>query len=314
MGDITFGGNTVGHDVVELHRRAVSAFGERVEGVSDAAWRQPTPCNEWDVRALVDHLVVENLWVPPLVAGKRIDEVTDIPDGEVLGDDPQRAWDRSAAAALGAAEGASPDATTHLSFGDVPTAEYLWQLTIDALVHAWDLARATGQNETFDADLVAACADWFDGVEDAYRAAGVIGPAVDPDSDDALARLLGRLGRDASAQDPLGTIVRFNAAFDCQDLEALGGLMADDVTFVDTAPPNGTAHHGRAAVLEAFAAFFVGSPSARFEPLGGFVADGHVVVRWRYRWGDAAADHIDGIDVFTVTGGKVAEKLSFVKG
>jgi uncharacterized protein (TIGR03086 family) len=302
------------HDVVEMHRRAVHAFGERVNGVAETAWRQPTPCREWDVRALVDHLVVENLWIPPLLAGKRIDEVTGIPDGDVLGDDPLRAWDASAAEALAAAAQTPLDATTHLSFGDVPVAEYLWQLTVDALVHAWDLARATGQDETFDAGLVAACAEWFGGVEDDYRSAGVIGPAVESDSDDPLVRLVGRLGRDASAQDPLGAVARFIEAFNRQDLDALAGLMADDVAFVDTTPPNGTAHHGREAVLDAFASFFDESPSASFETLGGFVADRHVVIRWRYRWGEAPVDHIDGIDVFRVAGGKVTEKLSFVKG
>ena len=304
----------MGSDVVDLHRRAVDAFGERVKGVTGTDWHQPTPCSDWDVRDLVNHVVVENLWIPPLVAGKRIDEVTDIPDGDVLGDEPRLAWDQSAAEALAAAVRTPLDATTHLSFGDVPAAEYLWQLTVDALVHAWDLARATGQDETFDADLVAACAAWFGGVEDDYRAAGVIGPAVDSDSDDPVVRFVGRLGRDASEQDPIGAVVRFNEAFNRHDLDALARMMTDDVTFVDTAPPNGTAHHGRQAVLDAFASFFGGSPSASFETLGGFVADRHVVIRWRYRWGDESADHIDGIDVFTVAAGKIAEKLSFVKG
>ena len=304
----------MGHDVVELHRRATDAFGERVRGVGKAAWHQPTPCTEWDVRALVNHVVVENLWIPPLVAGKRIEDVTDIPDGDALGDDPQGAWDRSLADAVAATARTPLDATTHLSFGDVPAAEYLWQLTVDALVHAWDLARATGQDETFDADLVAACAEWFGGVEDAYRSAGVIGPAVVADGDDATARLVGRLGRDASAQDPLGAVVRFNDAFNRHDLDALAGLMTDDVVFIDTAPPNGTAHDGREAVLDAFASFFDESPSASFETLGGFVADRHVVIRWRYRWGNAPTDHIDGVDVFAVAGGKVAEKHAFVKG
>lgn len=313
-GHIAREGAAMGRDLVDLHRRAVDAFGERVHGVTADAWRQPTPCREWDVRALVNHVVGENLWIPPLLAGKRIDEVTDIPDGDVLGDDPQRAWDDSTVDAVAAAKRTSLDAVTHLSFGDVPAVEYLWQLTVDALVHAWDLAHATGQDETFDADLVAACAEWFGDVEDAYRSAGAIGPAVASDHDDPLVRFLGRLGRDASAADPLGAVVRFNGAFNRHDLGALSELMTDDVTFVDTAPPNGTAHHGREAVIAAFASFFDGSPSATFETLGGFVADRHVVIRWRYRWGDAPADHVDGVDVFTVAGGKVAEKLAFVKG
>jgi uncharacterized protein (TIGR03086 family) len=92
--------------------------------------------------------------------------------------------------------GATPlDSTVHLSFGDFPAEEYLWQLTADALVHAWDLARATGQDETLPAEVVDGCARWFDGVEEAYRAAGAIGPAVVVDGADPASALLGRFGR-----------------------------------------------------------------------------------------------------------------------
>jgi hypothetical protein len=84
------------------------------------------------------------------------------------------------------------------SFGDVPAEEYLWQLTADALIHAWDLARATGQDESLPPELVEACARWFDGTEDAYRAAGVIGPAVD--GADPAAAQLGRFGRDPTVK------------------------------------------------------------------------------------------------------------------
>jgi ketosteroid isomerase-like protein len=161
---------------------------------------------------------------------------------------------------------------------------------------------------------VVACADWFTGSEDAYRAAGVIGPAITTQSDDPLHRFVARLGRDASPHEPLAAVVRFNEAFGRHDLATLAELVTDDVTFVDTTPPDGTAHHGRAAALGAFGSFFEASPTARFETLGGFVADRRVVIRWRYRWGDDAGDHVDGVDLFTVTDGKIAEKLAFVKG
>ena len=106
-----------------------------------------------------------------------------------------RRWHESVGPALEAI-GATPlDSTVHLSFGDFPAEEYLWQLTADALVHSWDLARATGQDETLPAEVVDGCAQWFDGVEDAYRAAGAIGPAVVVDGADPAGALLGRFGR-----------------------------------------------------------------------------------------------------------------------
>jgi hypothetical protein len=105
---------------------------------------------------------------------------------------------RSADEALAAASGADLDTTVHLSFGDVPASEYLWQLTADAAIHAWDLARATAQDEALDATLVSGLAEWFAGVEELYRAAGAIGPAVEVDGGPQEV-LLGRFGRDPSA-------------------------------------------------------------------------------------------------------------------
>jgi uncharacterized protein (TIGR03086 family) len=190
-------------DVVALYRCAMEEFARRVHGVPDDAWSDPTPNDEWDVRALVNHLVGENLWAPPLLAGSTVDEVGDSFDGDLLGDEPVEAWDLSADEALAAAEGADLQATVHLSFGDVPAAEYLWQLTADAAVHAWDLARATGQSEQLDATVVAGVAEWFAGVEDMYRTAGAIGPAVEITGGPQDV-LLGRFGRDPAPRPAAG--------------------------------------------------------------------------------------------------------------
>ena len=76
-------------DVQRFHARAVEAFGERVRAVPDDRWNGSTPCTDWDVRALVNHLVGENLWTPPLFEGKTIAEIGDVYDGDVLGADPK---------------------------------------------------------------------------------------------------------------------------------------------------------------------------------------------------------------------------------
>jgi hypothetical protein len=55
--------------------------------------------------------------------------------------------------------------TVHLSFGDVPGAEYALQLAADHLVHAWDLARAIGADQSLDTDAVTAVREWFDAME-----------------------------------------------------------------------------------------------------------------------------------------------------
>ena len=185
-------------DVRELHAEGIQTFGAHLAAVPDEAWGWPTPCAEWDVRTLVNHVVGENRWLPPLLGGATVAEVGDALDGDLLGDDPHRSWEASARSALAAAEGVDLDGIVHLSFADVPASEYLWQLTADLLVHAWDLAHATGQAESIPADVVEPVATWFDSAEALYRGAGVIGPAVEVDGPDPFAVLLGRFGRDPS--------------------------------------------------------------------------------------------------------------------
>ncbi len=184
-------------DVPDLYRRATETFGTYVHAVPDDRWSAPTPCSEWDVRTLVNHLVGENRWAPPLLAGKTIAEVGDRFDGDLLGDDPKAAWDDSAGEAVAAVQGdGAMERTVHLSFGDFPGREYTLQLFADTLIHGWDLARAIGVDERLDPDLVDACAAWFGGVEDTYRAGGAIAPRPEMPADaDPQTRLLAMFGR-----------------------------------------------------------------------------------------------------------------------
>ena len=183
-------------DVRDMHSEAIEAFSAHVDGVPPGAWGQPTPCEGWDVRALVNHVVGENRWVPPLMHGSTVADVGGALDGDLLGDDPIAAWRQSIPPALEAAASTDLAQPVHLSFGDLPAEQYLWQLTCDALVHSWDLAHATDQVESVPAEVVEACAAWFDGAEDLYRSSGAIGARVEVHSEDPFAVLLGRFGRD----------------------------------------------------------------------------------------------------------------------
>ena len=184
-------------DVPDLYRRATAAFSEHVHAVPDDHWSAPTPCTEWDVRTLVNHLVSENRWLPPLLAGATIAEVGDRFEGDLLGDVPKAAWDDSAKEAVAAMQDdGAMERTVHLSFGDFPGHEYGMQIFADTLIHGWDLARAIGGDDRMDPELVEACASWFAAVEDAYRAGGAIAerPEVPADAD-AQTRLLAAFGR-----------------------------------------------------------------------------------------------------------------------
>lgn len=184
-------------DVVGLHRRACAEFGTRVKAVGADQWHAPTPCTDWDVRDLVAHLVDECRWTPELLAGRTIEEVADELAADPLGEDPVVAWEDAAAAATTAAGAVDLERTVHLSFGDHPARYYLTQLTADHLVHAWDLARAIGTDETLDAELVDEIARWFvEEEEEHYRPAGVIAQRQPVPADAGpQARLLAAFGR-----------------------------------------------------------------------------------------------------------------------
>ena len=108
------------------------------------------------------------------------------------------------------------------------------------------------------------------------------------------------------------TINAFNEAFGRHDVDAVMALMTDDCIFENTLPtPDGERHVGQTAVRAFWNQFFRDSPRAAFESEEMVVAGDRAVVRWRFDWGDG---HIRGIDLFKVRDGKVAEKLSYVKG
>lgn len=112
--------------------------------------------------------------------------------------------------------------------------------------------------------------------------------------------------------DTLAAIDRFNDAFNRHDVDAVMALMTEDVVFENTSPPpDGTRHEGQAAVRAFWERFFADSPQAHFIAEDIFAAGDRCAVRWRYEWGGG---HVRGVDLFRVRNGKVAEKLSYVKG
>jgi uncharacterized protein (TIGR03086 family) len=185
-------------DLPALFARSAQRFSDRVNGIGADQWSAPTPCADWDVRTLVNHVTYEQLWAPHLVRGETIEQVGDRYDGDVLGDDPTGAWDAAVQGSVAAFDGAGLDDTVHLSYADVPCREYLTQMLTDAEIHGWDLATATGQDASIDPEVASLLLAEWKAQEAMVRASGVFGeevPVAD-DADDAT-KLLGLLGRRA---------------------------------------------------------------------------------------------------------------------
>jgi uncharacterized protein (TIGR03086 family) len=185
-------------DESDRFRRIAEVFGARVAGVTD--WEAPAPPAGWVARDVVRHLVE---WVPGMFAsaGLATDGVPSVDD------DPVAAWAHVRAALQAGLDDPEIAART-MQFG--PAGEHTVAaavdrfVTPDVLVHTWDLARATGQDDTLDAELSASVLEGFVTMGDALVASGHFGPPVEVDADAPVhARLVAASGRDPGWRPPV---------------------------------------------------------------------------------------------------------------
>jgi uncharacterized protein (TIGR03086 family) len=304
-------------DLNTLYARTVDVWTDRVQAVAADQWDRPTPCREWSVRDLTNHVVGEDLWTAPLMGGATIAEVGDRFDGDVLGTAPAAQALSAAGEAVASVRSLLPtQGQVHLSYGDESMDEYVHQLAADHLVHSWDLSAAIGADPRLDPELVVEVAAWFEAREDLYRSGGVVAPRLAL-TGDAQHDLLARFGRDASWGPAHAAVARLSDAFGRQDVEAIMALMTPDCVFESTGPaPDGVRHQGAAAVRRVWEELFTQTQEAAFAEEESFVCGDRAVLRWRYSWtgDDGTPGHVRGVDVLRLRDGLVAEKLSYVKG
>ena len=123
--------------------------------------------------------------------------------------------------------------------------------------------------------------------------------------------------QDSESNATLAVIQRFHDAFNRHDVQAIMETMTDDCVFENTyPPPDGERYEGQEAVQAFWKRLFSDSPQAFFEVEDIFASRDRGVIQWRYGWvnADGTPGHIRGVDIFRVREGKVAEKLSYVKG
>lgn len=189
-------------DARELIPAAAAAVTDLVERIPADAWDRQSPCEDWTVRDVLNHLTSEHLWAPRLLGGETVEQVGDAYDGDVLGDDPVEAW-RSAQTrsvlAFGAVE--DDDQEVSVSSGRIPVREYASQMLVDLTVHAWDLARGAGVPVTLVPEAVDACLGYANRVTSGGGVEGIFGAPVSTSSRDRGDQLVALLGRDPAWRD-----------------------------------------------------------------------------------------------------------------
>ncbi len=123
-----------------------------ISSVSPESYDSSTPCAEWNVRELLNHMIGGPMFFAAVMRRETP------PDGEgidLVGDDPTTAF-RSAIDAYQAtiSDPASLEGTVNPPFGETPAGVFVGIALIDQIAHSWDLATATGQDATIPADLL----------------------------------------------------------------------------------------------------------------------------------------------------------------
>ncbi|MER7133251.1 TIGR03086 family metal-binding protein [Streptosporangium saharense] len=186
-------------DIATRYRNRADIFAAKVAAVEPDRWSDPSPCAEWTARDVVGHIVdMHAVMLRPL--------------GRSLSPAPSVAEDPLAAfvAARADVEALLDDPATAGREVDTPGGRMTVErhvdqvVSVDMVLHGWDLARATGQDDTIDPAEVEAMWPGLQHLPDEMRIPGAFGPGVVvfgpevkvPDDAPLQHRLLGLLGRD----------------------------------------------------------------------------------------------------------------------
>ncbi|GEP34660.1 hypothetical protein NSZ01_24280 [Nocardioides szechwanensis] len=176
----------------EEYREIVRTFTDRVRGTTD--WDAPAPVAGWTARDVVRHLVE---WFPAFLEGGA--GIT-LPTGPSVDEDPVAAWTTFSEGVQSLLDDPTSEAKvlTNPHIGEVPVPTAISRFfTADVFMHTWDLARATGQDETLDPQRCAEMLAGMEPLDDVLRQSGQYGAKVDVPADaDVQTRLLAFIGRD----------------------------------------------------------------------------------------------------------------------
>jgi len=185
------------HDYPALYEKTIAQARKVLAGVKPDQWSNATPCTDWTVRQLVNHMVSG---ITRVKYAMNNEQSPIQPGQDVLGDNPLASFDKASKEAIATFKAPGAMEKTALGFrGPQPGSAYAYGQFNDILIHTWDLAKATGQNTTLDKQLVEA--DYEIAAPQGERwASPAFGGADKPSigaSADTQAKLLALMGRKA---------------------------------------------------------------------------------------------------------------------
>jgi len=180
--------------------RSIASTADILKEVRADQMTAPTPCTEWDVRTLLNH-VIGTLWLSAALFSDSAPRHPMAPGGQpetdLVGTDPVAAYSEAATAALAAVGDGDTLARVHVTpFGEMPGPVLAGFTTLDVLVHGWDLAKATGRRAELDGALATYVLAFAEQAITDQTRAPRIGPALAVSDDAAVTeRLVAFLGR-----------------------------------------------------------------------------------------------------------------------
>jgi uncharacterized protein (TIGR03086 family) len=178
-------------NTAERYRANTAEFTKRVEAVPDDRWENQSPCAEWSARDVVSHMIDTSGMFLGFIDVK-------LPHAPSVKEDPLGAW----TSARDAVQARLDDRATAQQEFDGMLGRSTFEAAVakflvpDALLHTWDLARATGLDENLDEDEAVAALETYKTLGAAVRSKGVFGPEIEaPPGADAQERLLTFAGR-----------------------------------------------------------------------------------------------------------------------
>jgi uncharacterized protein (TIGR03086 family) len=180
-------------EIAERYGRVAGRFTKRANEVPEAAWELPAPCDGWVARDVVRHMVE---WMPAFLSSAG---GPPLPQGPSVDEDPAGAWAtlNGGIQALLDDPGASATEISHPQAGTHRLEDAIGMFFLgDVLMHAWDLARAAGLDETLDPEVVHDMLVGMEPLDEMLRASGQYGPKVDvPGDADEQTKLIAFTGR-----------------------------------------------------------------------------------------------------------------------